>query len=85
MFGAFRQNWSIAARLLLSAIACSLLVLVIAGALLSNLYRRAAEQAFDQRLDAYLRSIVADIASPADDARTEPGQLGVRSGGPEEE
>ncbi len=76
MFGAFRQNGSIAARLLLSAIACSVLVLVIAGVLLSNLHRRASEQAFDQRLDAYLRSIVADIASPGDDTRTEPGQLG---------
>ena len=56
--------------------ACSALVLLIAGVVLSNLYRRTTELAFDQRIDAYLRSIVADVMTPGDDSRTEPGQLG---------
>ena len=56
--------------------ACSALVLLIAGVVLSNLYRRTTELAFDQRIDAYLRSIVADVMTPGDDTRTEPGQLG---------
>lgn len=70
------QTPSIAARLLLSAIACSVLVLLVAGFVLSGVYRRAAELAFDQRLDAYLRSLVADIATTGDDSRTDTGQLG---------
>ena len=76
MFGAHRPAQSIATRLVLSAIFCSVVVLLVAGVLLSNLYRRTTEQAFDQRLDAYLRSIVADVTTPGDDTRTEPGQLG---------
>ena len=76
MFGALRPSQSIATRLVLSAIACSLAVLVVAGFILSNIYRRTTQEAFDQRLDAYLRSLVADISAPADDKPAEPGQLG---------
>jgi signal transduction histidine kinase len=70
------KPWSIATRLLLSAIACSVLLLLIAGVILTSIYRRTTEQAFDQRLGVYLRAIVADVATPGDETRTEPGQLG---------
>ena len=60
---------SIAARLFLSAALWSLLILVVAGIGLSAIYRRTAEQAFDERLGVYLRAIVAEVATPGDDAR----------------
>ena len=71
-----RKAQSIATRLFLSAIFWSMLLLLAAGVLLTTLYRRTAEQAFDQRLDVYLRAIVADLAAPGEDTRIEPGQLG---------
>ena len=67
---------SIAQRLFLTAIVWSLALLVVAGIILSGLYRGATERAFDQRLDVYLRAIVADVATPGEDPRLEPGQLG---------
>ena len=67
---------SLAQRLFASAVLWSVLVLLIAGLILSSLYRRSAETAFDERLGVYLRAIVADVATPGDDTRTEPGQLG---------
>ena len=67
---------SIAARLFLSAAFWSVAVLLVSGLVLSALYRRTAEQGFDSRLGVYLRAIVADVATPGDDTRTEPGQLG---------
>ena len=73
---AFINAQSIAKRLFLVAIFCSVVVLVVAGLVLSNIYRRTTELGFDQRLDAYLRSIVADVTSPGDDTRTDPVQLG---------
>ena len=75
MFGALRPSQSIATRLVLSAIACSLAVLIVSGFILSDIYRRTTQEAFDQRLDAYLRSLVADLSAPPDEQR-EPGQLG---------
>ncbi len=71
-----RKPWSIAGRLLASAIVCGVLLLLIAGIVLSSLYRRTTEQGFDERLGVYLRAIVADVADPGDDTRTTPGQLG---------
>jgi len=67
---------SIAQRLFLSAIVWSVALLLVAGIILSGLYRRTTEQAFDQRLDVYLRAIVADVATVGEDPRLEPGQLG---------
>ena len=49
---------------------------LIAGVALTTFYRRNTERAFDDRLGVYLRAIVADVAIPGDDTRTEPGQLG---------
>lgn len=67
---------SIATRLFLSAAFWSVAVLLVAGLVLTAIYRRTAEQSFDERLGVYLRAIVADVATPGDDTRTEPGQLG---------
>ncbi len=67
---------SLAQRLFVSAALWSLGILLVAGLVLSALYRRTAEQSFDERLGVYLRAIVADVASPGEDTRTEPGQLG---------
>ena len=35
-----------------------------------------AEANFDERLGVYLHELVADIATPGEDSRTAPGQLG---------
>ena len=66
----FRQNMatqSIATRLFLSAAVWSVAILLVAGVLLSAIYRRTAEQAFDQQLGVYLRALAADVASPTDE------------------
>ena len=67
---------SLATRLFVSAALWSVAILLVAGLVLSAIYRRAAEQSFDERLGVYLRAIVADVATPGEDTRTEPGQLG---------
>jgi signal transduction histidine kinase len=67
---------SIATRLFLSATLWSTGILLVAGILLSTIYQRTAEAAFDERLGVYLRAIVADVASPGDETRVAPGQLG---------
>jgi signal transduction histidine kinase len=67
---------SIAARLVASGVLWSTLVLVVAGVLLSTLYRQQAETAFDERLHVYLKALVADVASFGETDRTEPGNLG---------
>jgi signal transduction histidine kinase len=67
---------SIAVRLAVSALFWSLLILLIAGAILSALYREATERAFDQRLLAYANDLAADLASPGDPDRRALGPLG---------
>ncbi len=66
---------SIAARLYLSAAFWSLTILLIAGVVLSAIYRRTTIEGFDQRLGVYLRAIVADVAASGADA-LETEQLG---------
>jgi signal transduction histidine kinase len=39
-------------------------MLVVTGIALSSLYRQAVERAFDRRLGVYLKTLVADVASP---------------------
>ena len=46
------------------------MILIITGIALSTLYRHAVERAFDRRLDVYLRTLVADVASPEEKAAT---------------
>lgn len=67
---------SIAKRLFYSAALLSVAILLGAGTVLSTVYRRAAEASFDERLGAYLHALVADIATPGEESRAAPGQLG---------
>ncbi len=68
---------SIAKRLFFSAALLSFAILLVAGLVLSTVYRRTAVANFDERLDVYLHAIVADLMTPGEDIRTEkPGQLG---------
>jgi signal transduction histidine kinase len=67
---------SIAARLFLTAAALSSAVLMLAGLALTEYYRTTAEEVFEQRLEVYLRAIVADVSESGEDGRTGPGQLG---------
>lgn len=70
------QGQSIATRLFASAAFWSVLILLVAGIVLSALNRRSVETEFDGRLGVYLQALVADVATPGDDSRTSPGQLG---------
>src|ERR1700730_18205711 len=67
---------SIAKRLFFSAALLSFVILLVAGLVLSTIYRRTAEANFDERLGVYLHELIADIATPGDDSRAGPGQLG---------
>jgi hypothetical protein len=71
-----RVPLSIAGRLVLSAIGLGTILLLIAGLILSTLYRRTTEYAFDERLNVYLKALVADVASFGESDRSEPGSLG---------
>src|SRR6202795_3886148 len=51
-------------RLFLSASAWVVVILVITGIVLSSVYRNAAERAFDRRLNLYLRTLIAEVATP---------------------
>lgn len=68
---------SIATRLFISAGLLSVTILLIAGIILTAVYRTSTEAAFDERLGVYLRALVADLAADKtnDDTRTEVGQL----------
>ena len=59
-----------------SALFWCLLILLVASAILSALYREATERAFDQRLLVYANELAADLATPGDPERRELGSLG---------
>ena len=44
--------------------------------MLSSIYRAAVERAFDRRLDVYLRTLVADVAGPEENAGKFPQSIG---------
>ncbi|HMN71811.1 MAG TPA: sensor histidine kinase [Rhodoblastus sp.] len=67
---------SIARRLFLTAAAWIVVILGVAGVLLTAYYRRTSEASFDLRLNVYLRALVADVANSGEDQRTDPGELG---------
>ena len=67
---------SLALRLFLSATAWAVVILLITGIILSTLYRQSAERAFDRRLGVYLRTLVADVASPDETPDKFPQSLG---------
>lgn len=74
MAGIVRRQ-SIAVRLFASSALWSLIILVVAGVILSSIYRTTTEHAFDERLHVYLKSLVADVAAPGDQD-AEPSGLG---------
>src|SRR3954447_8750257 len=55
---------SLATRLFLSATAWVVVILLITGIVLSSAYRAATERAFDRRLNLYLRTLIAEVATP---------------------
>jgi hypothetical protein len=67
---------SIAARLVLSAVGLSAGILLVAGLGLSTYNKRTTEFGFDERLNVYLKTLVADVAGFGESDRTEPGSLG---------
>jgi signal transduction histidine kinase len=67
---------SLALRLFLSAAAWAAVILLITGVVLSTLYRHGVERAFDRRLGVYLRTLVADLATPDEANAKFPQSLG---------
>jgi signal transduction histidine kinase len=55
---------SLALRLFVSATAWTVVILLVTGFLLSSFYRDAVERSFDRRLNVFLRTLVAEVASP---------------------
>jgi signal transduction histidine kinase len=55
---------SLATRLFFSATAWVVVILTITGFALSSVYRNATERAFDRRLNLYLRTLIAEVATP---------------------
>ncbi len=55
---------SLANRLFLSATAWLVVILAITGVVLSSVYKDATERAFDRRLNLYLRTLIAEVATP---------------------
>jgi signal transduction histidine kinase len=67
---------SLALRLFFSATTWTVIILVVTGIVLASLYRAAVERAFDRRLGVYLRTLVADVAMPEENAGKFPQSLG---------
>jgi signal transduction histidine kinase len=66
---------SLALRLFLSATIWTVVILIITGIALSSIYRQSVERGFDRRLAVYLKTLVADVASP-EEAGEKFGDLG---------
>ena len=75
-FGKRFGKTSIATRLFLSSALACIVILTLAGLVLSALYRQTAEAALDEQLGIYLRALVAELAAPRDEVTSEPAQLG---------
>src|SRR5437762_12206960 len=67
---------SLALRLFFSATLWIVVILVVTGIVLSSIYRSAVERAFDRRLGVYLRTLVADVATPDEASDRFPQSLG---------
>lgn len=59
---------SLTTRLLISAGVWSVIVLVATGIVLSSLYRASVERAFDDRLDVYIKGLIAELTFGDGDA-----------------
>ena len=67
---------SIAVRLAASALFWSFLILLVAGLILSALYRDTTERAFDTRLLVYATDLASDLVSQGNPDQRELGTLG---------
>jgi signal transduction histidine kinase len=67
---------SLALRLFFSAATWTVIILVVTAIILSSLYRGGVERAFDRRLGVYLRTLVADVATPDEASDKFPQSLG---------
>src|ERR1700681_2303268 len=67
---------SLALRLFFSAATWTVVIVLVTGIVLSSLYRAAVERSFDGRLGVYLRTLVADVASPDEGNDKFPQSLG---------
>ena len=67
---------SLATRLFVSATVWVVVVLLITGVVLSSVYRNATERAFDRRLNLYLRTLVAEVATPEEGSDHQSQSLG---------
>ena len=52
------------------------MILIITGIALSSLYRQAVERTFDRRLNLYLRTLVAEVATPDEPVEKTAAALG---------
>ena len=67
---------SLSVRLIAAASLWSAVALVVAGLILTSLYRQTVEQAFDERLGVYLRTLIGNLATQNPNALADPGNLG---------
>src|SRR3990167_3960078 len=67
---------SLSVRLIAAASLWSAVALVVAGLILTSLYRQTVEQAFDERLGVYLRTLIGNLATQNPRALADPGNLG---------
>jgi signal transduction histidine kinase len=68
---------SLAFRLIVSAALWSAIALIIAGVILTSLYRKNAEAAFDDRMGVYLKTLIGNIAAQdPSQPLTDTGNLG---------
>ena len=71
------QPNSLAIRLIAAATLWSAAALVVAGLILTSLYRQTVESAFDDRLGVYLNTLIAALAvQDASAGPSDPGNLG---------
>src|SRR3990167_8433881 len=67
---------SLSVRLIAAASLWSVVALVVAGLILTSLYSQTVEQAFDERLGVYLRTLIGNLATQNPNALADPGNLG---------
>jgi signal transduction histidine kinase len=67
---------SLAFRLIAGATIWSAIALVVAGLILTSLYRDTVERAFDERLSVYLKTLVGNLATQPPGQLGDPGNLG---------
>jgi signal transduction histidine kinase len=70
------RSTSLARRLFLTAATITVIVLGVAGLVLSSLYFEAVERAFDRNLQVYLKTMVVDVATAPTGTIPEPSGLG---------